>query len=466
MRRKEMKQLLEERIERISLLETRIDTMEQLVDGYRAREQSIIDTLHAAKETATKTVEDGKTRAEAMLSEAKRHADSALADAQLQATAMVEEANRRADELLSSAKSESERMLESAEATKHEYEQMVVTFNTMLEQNAVEAAQSASRYAEFIKGRIITTPQSAAGQEAVYQAGSGVQEKTLPDPGGNPARLMQNIYQLQNRPLPEGVQPEQNMQTDTPVRETKPVEPFFEADEPRPRYARTSEHEMTGTKQADHGFVFDQTDAASDSPMQFDEALDSLIKEEPEQRERAMEEPEPFSENAWGSEEHQSSSEPQAEFTTAFDTDYPQTDFSLMPDPECAVNNTEQEKAAEPTQTEPAPFSEEAWNHGTESPSEPQAEFASAFTMPDETPAVQESDFNVEETADFAANYEANFEAAVAASDDESQEWEPEAETDMGEVPSVGDLLPEDKQTGEDDISLDELLDEIIKAGE
>ena len=52
MKRRDMKLLLEERFERIALLETRIDTMDQLVEGYRAREQSIFDTLSAAKENA------------------------------------------------------------------------------------------------------------------------------------------------------------------------------------------------------------------------------------------------------------------------------------------------------------------------------------------------------------------------------------------------------------------------------
>ena len=50
MKRREMKLLLEERFERIALLETRIDTMDQLVEGYRAREQAILDTLQSAKE--------------------------------------------------------------------------------------------------------------------------------------------------------------------------------------------------------------------------------------------------------------------------------------------------------------------------------------------------------------------------------------------------------------------------------
>ena len=45
MKRREMKLLLEERFERIALLETRIDTMDQLVEGYRAREQAILDVL-------------------------------------------------------------------------------------------------------------------------------------------------------------------------------------------------------------------------------------------------------------------------------------------------------------------------------------------------------------------------------------------------------------------------------------
>ncbi len=36
----------------------------------------------------------------------------------------------------------------------------------------------------------------------------------------------------------------------------------------------------------------------------------------------------------------------------------------------------------------------------------------------------------------------------------------------MGEVPSVTELVPEKNNGGDDDISLDDLLDEIIKAGE
>jgi cell division septum initiation protein DivIVA len=464
MRRKEMKQLLEERIERISLLETRIDTMEQLVDGYRAREQSIIDTLHGAKESAAKTNEDAKTRADAMLSEAKRHADSALADAQLQATAMIEEANRRADELISSARAESDRMLQSAEATKNEYEQMVVTFNTLLEQNAIEAAQSASRYAEFIKGRIISPTKNPDEEDDLFSSVAAEQEKTLPDPGNDPARLMQNIYQLQNRPIPEGVQPE-TTETTAAAAPDMPDLSIFEEDEPRPRYARTTDSQEAAPEQPDDSEALNVPYPSITDTMKLEE-FGIFPQSEPEQPEPIKEEYAPFSEKAWESEEHQSPSEPQAEFTTAFDTEYPETDFSLLPDAECTVQNMTQEQEPEPARVEPEPvrvepepFSEAAWSHAGESESEPQAEFSTTYTVTDEKP---ESDFNIDEAAEFAAN----FDAAVADTGETTHEWQPESEPDADESPSVGEILPNDGGKDEDEISLDDLLDEIIKAGE
>ena len=78
MNRKEMKQLLEERFDRIALLETRIDTMEQLIDGYHAREQSLIDTLHTAQSTAKRLVEGARTEAETIREQARREGESLL----------------------------------------------------------------------------------------------------------------------------------------------------------------------------------------------------------------------------------------------------------------------------------------------------------------------------------------------------------------------------------------------------
>ena len=64
MRRKEMQSLLEERSERITLLEQRMETMNQLIDGYRAREQSVIESLSQAAEATQRISRRIRTRAQ------------------------------------------------------------------------------------------------------------------------------------------------------------------------------------------------------------------------------------------------------------------------------------------------------------------------------------------------------------------------------------------------------------------
>ena len=46
----------------------------------------------------------------------------------------------------------------------------------------------------------------------------------------------------------------------------------------------------------------------------------------------------------------------------------------------------------------------------------------------------------------------------------EPREWEPEREPEMGDVPTVANIVSDGG--GDDDVSLDELLEEIIKAGD
>ena len=134
MKRRDMKLLLEERFERIALLETRIDTMDQLVEGYRAREQAIFDTLSAAKENAAKLLEQAKTEgaqvraeAEAVRSEAEQvratahaEAEALLADAIHTATTLKAEAEKKGIEITAAIRADSERMLRDAEIIKRE----------------------------------------------------------------------------------------------------------------------------------------------------------------------------------------------------------------------------------------------------------------------------------------------------------------------------------------------------------
>ena len=203
MKRREMKLLLEERFERIALLETRIDTMDQLVEGYRSREQGILDTLQTAKENAERITEEAKSEAKKMRDNAMREANALIVDAAAASDALRAEAERRAKEIMITAKAESERMLRDAEIIKREYEEMVELFNAMLEHNASELQTSAARFAEFVKQSKIEPVDNRLDGEAFYKSVGALSDVSLPDPSGDPSLLMRNIYRIQNRPMPE-----------------------------------------------------------------------------------------------------------------------------------------------------------------------------------------------------------------------------------------------------------------------
>ena len=388
MKRQEMQQLLEERIQRITLLETRIDTMEQLIDGYRRREQAIIDTLRSSQESAEKTKADALKRAEEAVSQAKKRAEQALASAEAEAAAVRAAAQDKADGLLAAAKEESARMQTEAAEAMHAHEEALASYNALLQRSADRAQESAAQFAAFMTGQRIEPP-------------SGMQD--LPDPEGDPAQLMRNIYRLQNRPVPEPetpVQTEAAAPKDAPEETAQPMTtPEAPAIEPKAEVQRAFESMFTKAKDT------------AEAPK------------------------EPYSGEAWASEEHKSAGEPQAEFAQSFDTAFESSDFALTPDAECAKPEAGAQEIAE---TEERTVEEET---------------GLAF---DELFPPEEAGTEAEENA----KLEAAFEAAAA---DEAPEWEPEggAEASNAAEPEA----PEDGTNG-DDVSLDDLLDEIINAGE
>ena len=345
MKRREMKLLLEERFERIALLETRIDTMDQLVEGYRAREQAILDTLQSTKERTAKMLADAeaeteqtrakakaeseelvrlvkeeaertlrtaraeaqqelaaaKSEAERMRASAKAEADALLTDASAVSGSLRADAEKRTAELVAIAKADSDRMLRDVEIIKREYEEMVETFNAMLAQNATELEVTAARFAEFVKDRKIDPPEIRMDGDAFYKSVGVLNDAALPDASENPAMLMQNIYRIQNRPLPEDFLEER----------------AAGRDESEEKTAR----EFGVDPQA--GGLSEQTNAEQipKFPMEDGSGADD--------RQAVVE---PYSEAAWVNEAQQSESEPQAEFTKAFENTFDKSDFVVHPD--------------------------------------------------------------------------------------------------------------------------------------
>ncbi|MBA4347446.1 MAG: hypothetical protein C0413_01135 [Clostridiales bacterium] len=319
MKRREMKLLLEERFERIALLETRIDTLDQLVEGYRAREQSIFNTLQAAKENAAKTLEQAKAEgatiiaaadaaradAENIRAASRAEAESLLEQAISTANTLKQEAERRGNEMTAEIKADSERMFRDAEIIKREYEELVESFNAMLEQNASELEVTAARFAEFVKNRKIDRSEARLDGDAFYKSVSEMNDTSLPDASENPALLMQNIYRIQNRPMP-GDRQEQPEQAEVLSAASKP------------------ESEATNPQE-----TIAQRDDSSETKAVFSMEVDSGSNEN-------LSGDRPFSEAVWLNETQKSESEPQAEFARVFDPDYAKSDYNVHGEP-CSV---------------------------------------------------------------------------------------------------------------------------------
>jgi hypothetical protein len=221
--------------------------------------------------------------------------------------------------------------------------------------------------------------------------------------------------------------------------------------------------------------------SASEAESVFDDYL-SQIGEIPNVQLTATA-PEPYSEQAWAQSAAASEYEPQAEGALFGDINSYLNDSlkqgdtvqansaaqRLIPTVEPTMVNSEpiptseaenvfddylsqigmSMPAAPTTPTAPEPYSAEAWaQSASASEYEPQAEGASYLS----NIAEEEEE---PEPAPAPRRYNEY---------GEIREWEPEPEPEMGDIPTVSRFMGE--SGGSDDISLDQLLDEIIKAGE
>jgi len=447
MNRKEMKQLLEERFERIALLETRIDTMEQLVDGYHAREQSIIDTLHAAQSTAKKLVEEARAESQVVREQACRESEALLNETRDAAQATIQQAEQQALEVRISAKNESDRALRDAEIIKREYEELIDSFNAMLDQNANELRQTAARFAEYVRGRKIEAPEVRLDGEAFYKSVGAMSDAQLPDPSGDPAALMKNIYLLQNRPMPNAEEPvtedgalNEDIATELPEEQAQ-NEPYSEDAWLNSAQRSESEPQAEFVPAFDPAYVPASVEIqASNCAVPAEEAEHAFDEYFSAQGFSGAQETKG---TASAQENPPAGNEPQAEAEKAFDELFSK---SFEPSGKSAQDEVEPEMANGPEGAVPEPYSEKAWaQNAFTSSHEPQAEGALAFDA-----------LFSEDTAQEDANRP--FEA-----EDEPREWEPESESDVGEIPTVSKFVP---QSDDEEVSLDALLEEIIQAGE
>lgn len=233
LRKKVLLQMISDREARIALLEKRLDSMEQIVDGYRVREQSIIEAIAQAQETVNRRIAETEEEISARKKIAEETAASVTREAEQEANSLYAEAETAAKELLKNAETESERRLRQTEATVAEFDAMLESYNAELERAAREAEDYAARYASYIKTRRVERSETLQSEAQGLHTLPTQPEIPLPDPSDDPAQLMQNIYKIQNRSIPEDALEAHAAQAEEQKQAAEAPEPEFEP-EPQP----------------------------------------------------------------------------------------------------------------------------------------------------------------------------------------------------------------------------------------
>lgn len=263
MRKKDLMRLLEERQERVELLMKRVESTENLLQTYQKREQSVVDAMAAARTAADQLIGEAAKRAEEM----------------------VRSAHVQAEALLEKARAESESLKKRTEISMAEYQETILAYNRLIEDSAAEAIRSTNRYAELLKSRKLTPSEE-------YTLRPAGERPHLQDATDNPAKLMQNIYELQNRDIPEireipglfgraeSPAPERAAVRPVPDEEdvARPVEiPFLseqgEADMPLQEQSPKEEGTLPRVQQ----FVAENA-GAGDGGISLDDLLDEIIE--------------------------------------------------------------------------------------------------------------------------------------------------------------------------------------------
>jgi len=170
MRKKELLREISALQARVKHLEECIKTQDRLLEGYQNREHAVVRAMQQVQEKADKRLAEAEEKAR-----------------------LIEQR----------AKQESSRLLSQTEATAAEYRDAIERYNAALEYAAAEAAANAERFASFVRGKKLTEGEIARETEGLSEIPFRSPVEDLPDPEGDPAQLMRNIYSIQNRVLPD-----------------------------------------------------------------------------------------------------------------------------------------------------------------------------------------------------------------------------------------------------------------------
>ena len=275
------KKLIEEQTRTIAALNEKLQAQQQQLDTangqleeYRKREYAISRAITDAAETATRIVSDAQKESDDIHDSAQRD----FMTSQKKGEEMVQTAYENARDIIREAEKTSEQKIKETDAAVCAYVQLLNQFNESMKEQARQAEENVKKLSDYYARLNSALPELFAEVPQVSSCLSKEEGEPLPDPEGDPAQLMRNIYTIQNRYLPHEDIPDR---TSVPEEEGEPVRtspdaekesapeqkavPIFEAEEGTVVKVSDIVSEDVGTIDTDE--LIAQTAAMGDRPF-------------------------------------------------------------------------------------------------------------------------------------------------------------------------------------------------------
>ena len=244
------KRIIEEQTRTIAELNEKLQAQQLQLDGvnaqleaYKQREYAISRAITDAAETASRIVTDAQKESDDIHDSAQKE----YLDSQKKGEAVVQNAYENARDIIKKAETTSEEKIRETDAAVSAYVQLLNQFNESMKEQARQAEENVRKLSDYYARLNSALPELFAEVPQLNANLEKQEEAPLPDPEGDPAQLMRNIYTIQNRYLPREDMPDR---TSVPEEDAEPVQEASEtpqaaepAEEPVERAVPTFEPE-------------------------------------------------------------------------------------------------------------------------------------------------------------------------------------------------------------------------------
>ena len=200
----EQSRTIEELNEKLSAQQQELDSLKEELASYKEKEHAISRAITDAAETASRIISDAQKESDEIYDSAQQEYFAF----QRKGEGMIQSAYENARDIIKDAEKTSEKKIKETDAAVNAYVQLLTQFNESMKEQARQAEENVKKVSEFYVRLSSALPDLFAEVPKLDETLISQEEEPLPDPEGDPAQLMHNIYTIQKRYLPHEDMPD------------------------------------------------------------------------------------------------------------------------------------------------------------------------------------------------------------------------------------------------------------------